>query len=118
MTESEWTRLVCAKLTTAGAICIAHPMGKMISHTPDRSIISVHGNYFVEFKAARTAIRPGQALMMRQLNERVRCAFVYRFPNMLTIEGLIAYVDALEKPLDFLQALRKLAETTENNHTI
>lgn len=109
MNESEWTRRVCDALTNAGAICIAHVMTKMSSHIPDRSIVSVHGNFWVEFKGAHTKLRPGQEILINRINSRYPCAFVYRFPNMLILGQHWTTIDALSDPAGFLLALKTLS---------
>lgn len=108
MGESEWTRKVCESLMTAGAVCIANVMGKMSSHVPDRSIVCLQGNFFVEFKHTNTRVRDGQRILMERINSRFPCAFVYRYPDMLTIGTRWRRVDALTDPHEFLNALQEL----------
>lgn len=129
--ESEWTRDVCAKLISAGGIVVANVMGTMTSHTPDRTITcsrrpKLHGDvgireagakrqggmFYVEFKGATTKLRAGQQILMYNVNDRWPVAFVYRWPNVLTLETRTHYyaknVDALKDPRGFLDSLIEL----------
>lgn len=121
--ESAWTRDVCKKLVGAGAVVVANVMGTMTSHHPDRTVtfsrrgkkpgnVRIGGNFYVEFKGQQTKLRPGQQLLIKNMNSRWPCAFIYRWPNVLTLEaGGVVYqkdVDALEHPHLFLESLLEL----------
>jgi hypothetical protein len=106
MSECKWTRDCCKELTAAGAIIIPHVMGKMASHTPDRSVIWTGGNFFVEFKGLRTPWRDGQRILAGRINSRYPCCFLYREPGYLfMMDKLIGNICAISEPRRFLEAL-------------
>jgi hypothetical protein len=109
MKESEWTRRVGDALTKAGAIVVPNVMGMRSANIPDRTVISKYGVHYVEFKGRTTKLRTGQRLWIKQANTRYRCAFVYRYPDLLYFgaeEVLVSKVDAIAEPKRFLQFLR------------
>ena len=105
MNESEWTRKCCRALEGAGATIIVHAMGKFTSHVMDRSIVCKHGNFFVEFKGEKTKWTEGQRLLAKRINMRYPCAFLYRYPGILSIGDTVVEMDALVNPHEFLNQL-------------
>lgn len=115
MKESDWTRRCCDKLEAAGAITIAHVAGKMqANHIPDRTIVTVYGNFFVEFKGAVTRVTDGQRILGERINSRFACCFVYRYPGSLSLCGHVRNVDCLTHPKLFIRYLYELTEAVQS----
>ena len=78
MTETEWGRKIKESMESIGVIIVPHQMGRNVSNVADKSWISRFGNWFVEYKGARTRITTGQKLWHQRINRRYKCAVVLR----------------------------------------
>jgi hypothetical protein len=107
MRESDWTRDFCKDLEAVGCIVVPHVMNQMSCNTPDRTVVTKYGNYFVEFKGLKTKWRDGQRILAGRMNSRYPCSFVYRYPGVLSI---FDYQCEVTDPREFVEALKRMTE--------
>lgn len=85
MTEPEWTRKICGGLERLGCVVLPLVAGRMQQPGwPDRYVCSTRGDWWLEFKGERTAVRRIQQMRMDVLNKRVPGkAYVVRQPDRI-----------------------------------
>lgn len=85
MTESEWTRDICAGIRLCNGIVQAIVGSKMQDPGwPDRFICHRYWRGHIEFKGAKTRLTDKQRIIIRGLRERQPgSAYVVRYPDRI-----------------------------------
>lgn len=119
--ETVWSKHVGERLQTAGAFLVTNPSTSASSGHSDTTLHTNEGIFFIEFKGRDTPVRGNQAATAVRYNAKSLysrgqlVSLVYKAPDILgciRADGTIAplaLVDALQNPVEFLQALHDMS---------
>jgi hypothetical protein len=82
--EIQWTKKICKELEACGAMIFPIVASRMQPPGwPDRIVVHKNWHGFIEFKGEHTAVRPVQAVVMKNLRKRGKLVYIAREPGLL-----------------------------------